>query len=487
MRYCIHITSVLILVLTSILHPAQRDSTIHSRFLEALINDSPSLDTFVLAEERTFSTRLGISFSDVSHKFLISYDLHPVMKSEVREGRLNMVPVVRELSEGYSLLHLTVGNNYSKEFIFRGEKLVSPVYYYTRQWTSWESEHIRFLISDTLYFNRYSVAALESFVVRMMDELEYTVEQRDRLREKKILYVLCSDVDEIERLTGFKTRGMYVLAFDYVVTTYNAHYHELVHLLVNFKLQRLPLFTHELFQEGLAVAYGGRGGVDPSVMLHAAHFIITSEFLRPDELFDRNEFLEHDPSVSYPVAGLYNDFLMKTLSTDSYLSLYRRYSSSDDSVSYLSVTHSDLPPERLWNAFLDSIDHDGGIVLDPPPGRFEPVMNDSSGEIAEGEIFYRIRTGGIIRLAGKDTPGRYASRQFNELVHQASYRGEKYLILSDTNEIGVYNLLTNNRIAGRVRTFSHPSVPFPRLGDQFEFYIRKSVFDEPLRRLSISR
>ncbi len=44
---------------------------------------------------------------------------------------------------------------------------------------------------------------------------------------------------------------MYVVSHDIVVSTYSAHFHELAHLLMNFKLKQPHLYTHPFFLEGL--------------------------------------------------------------------------------------------------------------------------------------------------------------------------------------------------------------------------------------------
>jgi hypothetical protein len=142
------------------------------------------------------------------------------------------------------------------------------------------------------------------------------------LKKEKIIYILCKDEDEIEKLTGYKARGMFNLAYDYVISTFNCHYHELLHLLMNYKLKNIPPYTHSFLQEGFAVSFGGRGGKEPEVILNLGCFIAESKFLEYKELLSLDKFRNFDVSMSYPLSGLYNNFIISNFGIDNYLKLY---------------------------------------------------------------------------------------------------------------------------------------------------------------------
>lgn len=56
-----------------------------SLFIEAMINSSDSLESFVLPEELALSKRLGITYESVKNKFLISYDIPGEIINEIKK------------------------------------------------------------------------------------------------------------------------------------------------------------------------------------------------------------------------------------------------------------------------------------------------------------------------------------------------------------------------------------------------------------------
>ena len=85
-------------------------------------------------------------------------------------------------------------------------------------------------------------------------------------------------------------------------------------------------------------------------------------------------------------------------------------------------------------------------------------------------------------MIGADTScGEYQSKKFSDVFGNREYRGEKYLILADSNEISVCNLLTNNLIANYVSSFSGSHSPVPSENGLYYFSVRKYVFDAELK------
>ena len=156
--------------------------------------------------------------------------------------------------------------------------------------------------------------------------LSLAPDRLSRLSEEKILYLLCDGPEEVETLTGFKLRGIFLMGADAIVSSFNCHRHEVAHLLLNFRLASLPLYTHPFLQEGWANAMGGRGGKARDVILHLGAFLQQSEFVTYPELLQRKTFANTDPSIAYPLSGVYNRFLLAQQGVDAYLRLYRQYS-----------------------------------------------------------------------------------------------------------------------------------------------------------------
>ena len=258
---------LLLFILFSVNLFAQKlSASVSERFIHSLIYDSNDIKSFLLPEELAASDQLGISYSGVSSKFLISNDIEPEIKKGIINGTLHYELKIELLKENYSRLSFAVpGTNYQKQYYFTDSMLISVPAYFSAGWKIIRSRYFEFHISDPASINEYSMQNLDSYVDKISGILELSSNDKTVLSENKIKYFLCRNEAEIKNLTGFNTMGMYYLPYDYLITTFNSHYHELLHLLINFKLKTQPLYTLPFFQEGFAVAYGGRGGKEPDI------------------------------------------------------------------------------------------------------------------------------------------------------------------------------------------------------------------------------
>ena len=448
-----------------------------SQFIEAMIDNSDSLEKFILPEELTISKRLGITYEGVKNKFLISYELPEDLLNEINNKNAAYKINIEKLDEQYSILHFEVpAKSYKTKYYFKNEYLISPPYYYFNDWQEIESEHFIFYVSEPLFFNEYSIDMLEKFIVEMFSVMHYTKEEIQHLKENKIIYILCKNEDEIELLTGYKARGMCNLAYDYLITTYNCHYHELVHLLMNFKLKKLPLYTHPFFQEGLAVALGGRGGKETDVILSLGQFLAESGFLDYKELLNENDYKNYDASMSYPMCGLYNKFMLGIYVFNKYLELYRKYSSAN--IQGITISSDDLAYEQDWRNFFTEGHRNSPIKINFNETEFKTLIGKSDYSIKENDEYYIITTDESILISADDNEPNYISKTFNELYPDKTYTGEKYLIRISENEIGIYNLYTNILIANYVSGFTMDMKLVPKEDGFYKFAVQREIFDD---------
>lgn len=455
-----------------------------TQFINAMINDSDSLANFVYPEELQVSKRLGITYKGVENKFLISYEIPKQIIEEIKNKKVDYNVLIEQLDDEYSILHFEVKQkNYKTSYYFKNEFLISPPYFFYKEWERIESKYFTFYISDPEYFNKYSVNRLEEFISDIFSVLNYTEYETKKIKEEKIIYILCKDEDEIEKLTGYKARGMFNLAYDYIITTFNCHYHELLHLLLNYKLKDLPLYTHPLLQEGFTVAFGGRGGKEPEVILNLGYFITESNFLDYKELMRSDEFRNLSASMSYPLSGLYNDFLISQIGIDNYLKLYLKY--SVDNINVLNISPDDLPLESEWHKFINEGNQYEQIKVELDEEEFQILIEDSSYLLKEDSELYLIKTGGNILISTHDRKENYFSKIFQKLFPKKQYEGEKYLIRINDSEIAVYNLYSNNLIANFVSGFTLDMKPVPKENDLYTFSVNKKIFDESSNEWSI--
>ncbi len=450
-------------------------------FVRDLIWNPDSIQSWLDEHSIRTAHRLGIEYQGVVCKNLISYDLEDSLKHLIKQKHLPYSIVLDTIEQGYTHLLLRLGNNLRiMNFYFKARQLISPFSYFSRYWKTFDSKYFRFALSDTALFNSYSIQQLEYFMSNMATLLDFDQQEIQILQENKIYYYLCQDEDEIERITGFRTRGMYSLAYDAVITTYNTHYHELVHLLINYKLHRLSLYTHPFLQEGLAVAFGGRGGLDYRVVLPLGDFLINSQFVEISELFDRQSFMQMDASLSYPIAGLYTRFLLETKGIGFYLNLYQKHNGEADDPFVRRIQVAELPADSSFRSYVSNSFKQELISLEQASPQSNIIIeNDSVKVFQDDQKYYFLMQDYLLLNTDLHFP-RYASKKFREVLPHRTYHGEKYLIRVTADEISVYNLFTNELIASYVASFVLPPTAVPKQERGYYFSIDKTVFAEPL-------
>ncbi|MDY0081649.1 MAG: hypothetical protein RBR74_00570 [Ignavibacteriaceae bacterium] len=471
--------TIFLLFILSIITLAQSISDTRSETItRLLVSNSPDISEYISPKEFESANRFGISYKNIDNKFFIANEFPKI------DANLKYDYKIEPVEDDYYLLTISIpSKNISKKYYLKDSSIVSNPFFYSRNWKTIESDHFKFFISDKTLFNDYSIKQLEIFINRVFNLLKFSEEQINKIKQKKIYYYLCKDESEIQKLTGFVTRGMYILAQDYIVTTYNTHYHELVHFLINFKLGDLPLFTHPFFQEGLAVALGGRGGLSDNTILETGIFIIKSGFADYAELLNRNDFLNTDPSISYSVSGLYSDFLILQTGIEKFIELYKLYSTSDDLSKIETIDKANLPSEQDWNLFVDSLSNNNSINVSEniDLSNFKPIIKKEDFEIYINNEEYLFRIKDTLLISSADKIYDYQSKLFYLHFPKRLYQSEKYLIIANQNEISVYNLYSNNLIGKYAASFSIPPKSVTKQNDFYEFLIRNDLFDEDLK------
>lgn len=441
--------------------------------VKLIVSNSPELPKYIYPDELEVAKRFGISYQQTENKFFIANEFPQTEKNINYDYKLS------KLENNYSMLSINLpSKNVTYDYYLKDSFIVSKPFYFARDWKIKESIHFKFFISDETLFNDYSIDQLEKFVEKMFDILKFNEEQKKEIEQKKIYYFLCKDESEIQKVTGFATRGIYILAQDYVVTTYNTHYHELVHFLINFKLKDLPLYTHPFLQEGLAVAFGGRGGLETHTIFETGVFLVKSGFANYKELLSRRDFQNTDATISYPISGLYIDFLIKQIGIEKFVELYKKYSSSKDLKLIDLIDKNDLPSEGKWNLYVDSLVDKNPIKVSENIdfNTFNILSKKDDYEIYSNHENYLFRVKDTLLIAAKPEMLNYQSKLFAEHFRNKEYNSEKYLIIANQNEISIYNLYSNNLIGKYVASFSIPPKEIKRREGFYEFIVEKEVF-----------
>jgi hypothetical protein len=316
--------------------------------------------------------------------------------------------------------------------------------------------------------------------------LNFTDQERELLAKEKIIYILCKDNEEIKKVTGFETRGIYILAYDEVVTTYNCHQHELSHLLMNYKLKKLPLFTLAFLQEGFAVATGGRGGISRDILMDTGFYLHKSGFIPFNSIITQNEFQSENASVTYPVSGLYSFYMLHSYGLIPYLDIYTKYSGDENYINNIKISDINLPAIGEFDEFIKNYKMRSGISLESKPGAQRIIYEGPQGRIIKMDSLYRFEIKQNILLSEKEPFKNYKSSKFKELFPKTEYNGEKYLIVANKKEINLYNLYTNNLIDSYSAGLSFENKDVPVKDIYFTFYVNEKDFDEELTNMTVS-
>lgn len=448
------------------------------KIVRLIVSNSPEISKYILLNEFENANRFGIAYQEIENKFFIASEFPAVDENTIYDFKIT------SLVENFSLLSISIpSESITKEYYLQDSFIVSKPFFNSRNWKTKDSNHFKFFISDETFFNDYSIEQLEKFVEIMFNELKFSEQQRNEIKQKKIYYFLCKDESEIQKVTGFATRGIYILAQDYIITTYSTHYHELIHFLINFRLNDLPIYTHPFLQEGLAVAFGGRGGLDVHTIFETGVFLVKSGFANYYELLNRKDFQNTDATISYPISGLYVIFLINQIGIDKFIELYKKYSTSKDLnlIDFISV--NDLPSEEKWNLFIDSlIDRNPIKVADNVDfNSFNITSKSENYETYSNEEEYLFRIKDTLLLNIKKKTPTYKSKLFAEHFPIKKYNSEKYLIIANQKEISIYNLYSNNLIGKYVASFSIPPKEIKKKDGFYGFIVEKYLFEEELK------
>ena len=243
------------------------------------------------------------------------------------------------------------------------------------------------------------------------------------------------------------------------------------------------MYTLHLLQEGLAVAFGGRGGKEPNVILNMGLFLAQSNFVDYRAMLSKNDFYQFDPSMTYPVAGLYTKFLIAEIGIEKYLELYKKYSADISKINLLTIDKSELPSETAWQSFLAKPAIDNPICVSGfSEDDFKKIIIDAENlKIFKNDKEYLIKLKSEISINSNQHFENYMSKLFSELFPNKKYKNEKYIITANADEVSIYNLYSNNLIAKYVKGFSINNAPVINKDGYFIFTIIKNVFDEELK------
>lgn len=450
--------------------------TTSQKFFDALISANENITEFINKDELAKSQRLGITYKDVDIKALLTYDIPPEIKQNIITGTYKYEIKEQTIGGIYTEAAFIVPEiNYQKKYYFKNGFVFNSTYL-TSSWQTKQGKYFNFRLLEPKYFNEYCIQRLDDFVEMMADTLGFTEDEKTLLEKEKIYYTFCTDEKEVEKITGFRSKGMALLANDEIVTAYQTHFHEVAHILINYKLKSLGLYTLPFFMEGFAVAMGGRGGMAPRVVTDVGAYLQTTGFLTYDSILTNEQFYNTDANMSYALSGLYNMFLFNELGAEKYLELYKSVNGNFDFVKSIRSENINLPASDAFKLYVEEYEKNNkGIVIEATD--FEKPDN-REGKITDREKYFEfcVQHSSSVRMKDGEIKRNYISRLFEQTAF-SDYRGTQYYIKAEHKSVKIYNCYNDELIASFDRAFEVKSSDVPYKDRYYLFSALKSLFD----------
>lgn len=362
-----------------------------------------------------------------------------------------------------------VEHTYFAEFDGKYYWLAYPQDVYAGDWPIKESEYFRLHVHPDLekFCNYIMFEEADRFVAQLGDTLGLSEYDMRHLQSVKIDFYYCNSDEQVLEITGQKTRGVYDKASSDIISSFFPHNHEVVHLLVDYRMRQLPLFVLPLLEEGLAVHYGGRWGKSTESLMPLGIYLYNEGLVTLDSLLSYQGFKSSAESdLAYPLAALFNRFVLERTDKEKYLALYRKLSGSYQELSVLPVdsvktrilrTLSMSTWDQLvaaFNDYLKSYKTNQYVAVPGNSGKGEKLIDNKSavvrndGDWLEFEFNAESEPKGNL-LFGHDTQSKVAvSAMFTEHYgEETPYEGYRYGVRYDANEAGLYDYATNMLLA----------------------------------------
>jgi len=316
----------------------------------------------------------------------------------------------------------------------------------------------------------------------ILTTLGFTISERQILEKEKIGYIFCKDENSVEKITGFKAKGMAMLGTDVVVTSYQTHFHEVAHILINYKLKKSGLYTLPFFMEGFAVAVGGRGGMAPRVITDLGYYLEKSGILTYDSILTNHGFYNNDASMSYAVAGLYNSFLLSELGGEMYLELYKKFNGNLEFIKNIKLNSLILSTKTKWNSFLEDYKEPPTIYFDKIDTNtlFDGGNMGSINILKNGYIKFSMPQYIFIDfLNSRISKSIYTSRLFLTDFPKDSSKWEyatQFGVFADSVSLRVIDFYNDELLINYNKNLSIENLNVPVLANRFQFYINGAIF-----------
>lgn len=464
---------------------AQADLTVKSYLMAIKVQDWALAESYWLQSEIEKSNGLGIKFEnnrakyDCASPFLTNPDILNDSKyklsytTETIDSNSVRVDIAITGAPGSSLstsYYLTRSGNHWL--------ICSPMHVYSKNWHTIKTRYYNLIFTDSSLINPVAIDALDNFTDSLGRILAIPSPRMKILQEAKIDYYLCTQ-KQIRLLTSYDAHGMTNFPFDAIITRHLPHPHEITHLITNFALQQLPLFTLPVMQEGIACCLGGRWGKSPEAINYWGSVAISLDLARLDDILIQSGWnsCAGGADAAYAISSLFAWTLIDHHGAEKFLRIYRALSGDNQKVNAFSQPDIKMTIEQIsgnsWADVASAFNSEAekfrycGITpgTQTTSGAQLVELNNSgiSAKINDARDFY------YFEIESSNNPAAaailfyddsaninsdYKSWQYSEQFQGSAYGGENYGLLFSAAETGLYDYLTNCLIAKYVSGFT---------------------------------
>ncbi len=344
--------------------------------------------------------------------------------------------------------------------------------YYAADWEVVESDYFRVRVHPEVrsFVNNAVLAEADRFVEAMADTLGIAEDRVEEIAAKKIEYFYCNSDTLIEKITGHRVMGTLDLGSNDVISANFPHFHEITHLLVNIRLQKLPLYTQPILREGLAVRFGGRWGKHASALLDLGVFLHREKLVELDSIMTMHGFGDDvGADIVYPVAGVFCAYLVDRLGVDKTLDLYLKLSGSFERVYRMDLAEvQSIMVEAAgladWSALLADfesyttsqisehraaapgaaaggktlLENDRCLVTEEDEWLAFDLASVDGGDAVRGNLLFGL---------GEGLNGEQSALFLEQYGEEVAFEGHRFGVRYDQNEAGLYDYATNQLLA----------------------------------------
>lgn len=475
-------------------------------YISALKNGEwDKAQSFWLPPEIERANRLGIKFSDIE----VKYDCTSPYVNDRQKLKIDQcVEMVKaDLIDSTSArVDVSIRRPLYKQtdqiyyLVKTGEtwQICSPMLVLARNWQNKQTKYFSIIYSDSSLLNDYAISEMDGFIDTLADLLQIPADRMKHLEQTKIDYYLCT-APQMKSLTGFEAHGMTSFPFDAIITRHLPHTHEIVHLMTNYALQELPLYTVPVAQEGLACCLGGRWGKTPAIINYWGNVSVALGMTDLDDVITTAGFIgcPGGADAAYAISSLFAQSSIENFGAVKFLEFYGKLSGNLPAVESLSVENiKSLAVEtfgKSWTEIQAHFDdtvkkyHYCGIV----PGKLESgaPLAEASADQAELSVlgddksyYFTISMhgdfqGGLLTFSEHNRAANtdYVSWQFEEQNPGIDYNGAILGLKFNKDEAGLYDYRTNMLIAKYVYGFTPEDDYYDPDSKQITFAIDKNL------------